>query len=91
MLQLIAALTKAHAEVAARREAQVLQPRLLIIDEIGYLPIELASGSPGRTDMRRGFGGLAALVQTALQSNAYGGDVFVFRCKRGDLSPSASR
>ncbi len=39
----------------------------------------------GHTDMRRGFDGLAALVQTALAANAYGGHVFVFRGKRGDL------
>ena len=37
------------------------------------------------TDMRRGFDGLAALVQTALSANAYGGHVFVFRGRRGDL------
>ncbi len=40
----------------------------------------------GHTDMRRGFDGLAALVQTALAANAYGGHVFVFRGKRGDWS-----
>lgn len=39
----------------------------------------------GHTDMRCGFDGLSALVQTALSANAYGGHVFVFRGKRGDL------
>jgi transposase len=39
----------------------------------------------GVTDMRRGMYGLAALVQTGLQENVYGGDVFVFRGRRGDL------
>jgi transposase len=39
----------------------------------------------GVTDMRRGMYGLAALVETALAEKAYGGDVFVFRGRRGDL------
>lgn len=39
----------------------------------------------GLTDMRRGFDGLAALVQTTLAENPFAGHVFVFRGKRGDL------
>jgi transposase len=39
----------------------------------------------GHTDMRKGFDGLAALVQTALASNPFCGHVFVFRGKRGDI------
>ena len=39
----------------------------------------------GVTDMRRGMYGLAALVETVLAEKAYGGDVFVFRGRRGDL------
>ena len=39
----------------------------------------------GHTDMRRGFDGLAGLVQTALAANPYCGHVFVFRGKRGHL------
>lgn len=39
----------------------------------------------GVTDMRRGMDGLAALVQTALQHNPFGGHVFVFRGRRGDM------
>lgn len=35
--------------------------------------------------MRRGMFGLAALVETALAEQVYGGDVFVFRGRRGDL------
>jgi transposase len=38
----------------------------------------------GVTDMRKGFDGLAALVQTQLTENAYSGHVFVFRGRRGD-------
>ena len=37
------------------------------------------------TDMRRGFIGLAAMVQTALQENPFSGHVFIFRGRRGDL------
>ena len=39
----------------------------------------------GFTDMRRGFDGLAAQVQTALAANPFCGHIFVFRGKRGDL------
>ena len=39
----------------------------------------------GHTDLRRGFDGLAGLVQAALTANPYSGHVFVFRGKRGDL------
>ncbi|AKJ27277.1 IS66 family insertion sequence element accessory protein TnpB [Caldimonas brevitalea] len=39
----------------------------------------------GHTDMRKGFDGLTALVQTALADNPYSGHVFVFRGKRGDM------
>lgn len=39
----------------------------------------------GVTDMRRGMGGLAAQVQTALTENPFSGHIFVFRGKRGDL------
>jgi transposase len=38
----------------------------------------------GPTDMRKGFDGLAALVQTELAQDAFAGHVFVFRGKRGD-------
>jgi transposase len=38
----------------------------------------------GVTDMRRGFDGLAAIVQSKLASNPYDGHVFVFRGRRGD-------
>ena len=39
----------------------------------------------GVTDMRRGFDGLAALVQTQLAAQPFSGHVFVFRGRRGDL------
>ena len=35
--------------------------------------------------MRRGFGGLSALVQNALEENLFSGHIFVFRGRRGDL------
>lgn len=38
----------------------------------------------GVTDMRCGFQGLAAKVQSALDDNPFGGNVFVFRGRRGD-------
>jgi transposase len=39
----------------------------------------------GHTDMRKGFDGLALLVQETLKRDPYGGQLFVFRGKRGDL------
>ena len=39
----------------------------------------------GVTDLRRGFTGLSAVVQTALAQDPYAGHVFVFRGRRGDL------
>jgi transposase len=52
--------------------------------------ISLPSGTniwiaAGVTDMRRGFTGLSAVVQTTLEQNPFAGHVFVFRGKRGDL------
>jgi len=39
----------------------------------------------GITDMRKGFDGLAALIQQALSEDPFSGQVFVFRGRRGDL------
>jgi transposase len=39
----------------------------------------------GVTDLRRGFDGLAALVQTQLDTDPFNGHLFVFRGRRGDL------
>ncbi len=39
----------------------------------------------GITDLRRGFTGLSAAVQTKLEQNPFSGHVFVFRGRRGDL------
>src|SRR5690349_4184054 len=39
----------------------------------------------GRTDMRKGFDGLAAVVQERLAQDPFSGHVFVFRGRRGDL------
>jgi transposase len=38
----------------------------------------------GITDMRKGFDGLAALVQTQLALDPFSGQLFVFRGRRGD-------
>jgi transposase len=39
----------------------------------------------GVSDMRRGFQGLSAQVQTVLNEQPYSGHVFVFRGRRGDI------
>ena len=39
----------------------------------------------GITDMRRGFDGLASIVQEKLLTDPFAGHVFVFRGRRGDL------
>ncbi len=41
--------------------------------------------SVGRTDMRKGFDGLAAQVQQVLAADPFCGHLFVFRGRRGDL------
>lgn len=38
----------------------------------------------GVTDMRRGFDGLAALVQTQLEADPFSGQILAFRGRRGD-------
>ena len=38
----------------------------------------------GHTDMRRGFDGLATIVQSKLAEDPFSGDVFVFRGRKGD-------
>jgi transposase len=38
----------------------------------------------GVTDLRRGFDGLAALVQTQLEADPFSGHIFAFRGRRGD-------
>lgn len=48
----------------------------------GNIRVYLACGV---TDMRKGFDGLAARVQTALRLDPHGGALFVFRGRRGDL------
>jgi transposase len=52
--------------------------------------IELRAGTriwlaAGITDMRRGFHGLSAQLQTVLEQEPYSGHVFLFRGRRGDL------
>ena len=52
--------------------------------------IELRTGThiwiaAGVTDMRRGFQGLSAQVQTKLEQQPFSGHVFVFRGRRGDM------
>ena len=50
----------------------------------------------GHTDMRKGFDGLALLVQETLRRDPHSGHLFVFRGRRGDcaslcISPVRSR
>ncbi len=52
--------------------------------------IELRTGTKiwlaaGVTDMRRGFDGLSAQVQTVLNEQPFSGHVFIFRGRRGDI------
>lgn len=51
--------------------------------------ITLATGTriwivAGITDLRRGFTGLSAQIQMALEQDPFSGHVFIFRGKRGD-------
>jgi len=40
----------------------------------------------GHTDMRKGFDGLALLVQETLRRDPHGSHLFVFRGRRGDCA-----
>ena len=40
----------------------------------------------GHTDMRKGFDGLALLVQETLKRDPHAGHLFVFRGRRGDCA-----
>ena len=53
-----------------------------VIDLRAGTKIWLAAGV---TDMRRGFDGLSAKVQTVLEQQPFSGHVFVFRGRRGDI------
>ena len=55
---------------------------LLVKDQGAAVRIWIAAGV---TDMRRGFRGLAAQVQTALEQQPYSGHIFIFRGRRGDM------
>ena len=55
----------------------------MVIDLRAGTRIWLAAGV---TDLRRGFHGLSAQVQTVLSEQPYSGHVFVFRGRRGDLA-----
>ena len=39
----------------------------------------------GETDLRKGFDGLAALIQVQLTEDPFSGQLYVFRGRRGDL------
>lgn len=39
----------------------------------------------GATDMRKGFAGLSAIVEQVLREEPYGGGIFIFRGRGGDL------
>lgn len=39
----------------------------------------------GVTDMRKGFDGLAARIEHDLKANPYGGALYIFRGRRGDI------
>jgi transposase len=51
---------------------------------IGFAPHTKVWLAAGKTDMRKGFLGLAALAQTVLKEDPLSGHVFVFRGRLGD-------
>lgn len=74
----------AHPACAADRRlgAQGRAGRVRVIGPPAGVWVYLAAGV---TDMRKGFDGLAALVQQRLRQDPFGGAVYVFQGKRGDL------
>ena len=53
-----------------------------MIPVLAHTRVWLAAGV---TDMRKGFAALAALAETVLKQDPFGGHLFVFRGRRGDL------
>jgi transposase len=76
---------------AARDGRLVDESRIEFAPVVGAGPvIGLPSGARvwlavGRTDMRKGFDGLAAAVQERMAQDPFCGHLFVFRGRRGDL------
>ena len=67
-----------------KRERTEVRPRGIVAAMItvpGGTRVWLAAGV---TDMRKGFDGLAAVVQLKLNEDAFSGQLFVFRGRRGD-------
>ena len=82
-----------HIELRARAGAHRGQRRSGFVAGVVGVPAGMI-GPPtntrvwiaaGVTDLRRGFTGLSALVQTKLEQSPFSGQVFVFRGRRGDL------
>jgi len=76
--------------VSIRLEGSVDAATLRLHPEESAFVIGLPAGTriwiaAGVTDMRRGFHGLSAQVQTALEQQPLSGHVFVFRGRRGDI------
>ncbi len=77
---------RAVLTVEADADAQLLRAAL----EAPAAMIEVRGGThvwivAGATDLRRGFTGLSAQVQTTLEKDPLSGHIFVFRGRRGDL------
>ena len=53
-----------------------------MIPVLAHTRVWLAAGV---TDMRKGFAALAALAETVLKQDPFGGHLFVFRGRRGEL------
>src|SRR3546814_5316377 len=66
------------------RSAYVTLPRSGATRMIGLPAGTRVWLAAGVTDMRRGFDGLAAIVQSKLAEDPFSGHVFVFRGRKGD-------
>ena len=85
-----------HIEIELPSGARVrvhgrVEPRALaeVLTALASTMIALPAGvrvwlAAGATDMRKGFDGLAGLVQTQLLEDPFSGQLFVFRGRRGD-------
>ncbi len=83
-----------HMEIPGKAMISVesgADPGIVAIDSGEFAQvIDLRTGTKiwlaaGVTDMRRGFDGLSAKVQTVLEQQPFSGHVFVFRGRRGDI------
>ena len=82
--------TGARMRITGPVDASTVKAMITALAKVKRAMIPVPSGvqvwlATGHTDMRKGFDGLALLVQETLKRNPHNGHLFVFRGRRGGL------